>query len=948
MGGVFGGSSTVSVTDKRINSMRIQQSAYGLCQPLVYGKNRVAANMFWYGDFLATAHTTTKKSGGKGGGSVKTKTTTYTYSASMMLGLCENKIRDISTIWRDKEQIVTKAINGTQIKPIDQLGFELFDGDYNPVWGYLVSKHPNQALHYPYLGYVACANYELGGSAVLSNHNFEVISDITFQSKNLFKSDAVRHNKTVAANGVISYTGHGCTNFLPVIPGKKYTLSGRRTRYYYAFFSDAQDSAVISSTLATNSSMPLTITVPAGAKYVVFDLYQSSSMDYSNIQFEKGEVATSYSSYSGSKPDANPADVIEDYVTNPRYGAAPNLDMVNLTEFRDYCAATGLLISPVFTEQRPAHETIAEIVEAVNCAVVPSPEGLKIRSFGDSAVTGNGSTYAPNLTPVYHLTDDDFIGKEEPVRVRRSRDTDAFNHVQIEYANRFNQYNVETVEAKDQANIEMFGLRTQDPVKYDFFCEPKIARHAAQLLLQRRLYVRNEYEFQLGWKYCLLEPMDIVTITDESLGLDQFPVRITRVEEDEDGLLTITAEELAVGSRSAVEYDLQSSNGYQGGNEEPGNVNAPVIFEPPLDLTGGKNQLWIAASGGLNWGGCTVWVSLDNETYEAIGTIYGSARYGTLVSAINASVSSMQVQLNTSSQLFSGTLEEAQVDATLCRVGEEFFSYVNANLDGSGLYTLSGALRGRYGQAIAHNASEPFVRIDRAIFEYDFNPNMIGKQIYLKFTSFNGLEQKEETLDEVAAYDYTVTGGTPPSVKGLSLQSAFVGTSFKVQWQATAGATGYVVQIRSGGVLLRTVETTNTDYSYSMEEAKIDGVQRAYTIRVASKNGSITSSFSELNINNAAPPALTSVYTSAAETSITVTWIPSEVPDLKDYQVWISTTQGFDPETTTPRWTGTENACMITGLSSTTIYYIRVAARDVWKQTSWNYSAEITQVTADG
>ena len=461
MGGVFGGSSTVSVTDKRINSMRIQQSAYGLCQPLVYGKNRVAANMFWYGDFLATAHTTTKKSGGKGGGSVKTKTTTYTYSASMMLGLCENKIRDISTIWRDKEQIVTKAINGIQIKPIDQLGFELFDGDYNPVWGYLVSKHPNQALHYPYLGYVACANYELGGSAVLSNHNFEVISDITFSESN---------------------------------------------------------------------------------------------------------------------HDANPADVIKDYVTNPRYGAAPGLHMADLTEFRDYCTATGLFISPVFTEQRPAHETIAEIVEAVNCAVVPSPEGLKIRSFGDSAVTGNGSTYIPNLTPVYHLTDEDFIGKEEPVRVRRSRDTDAFNHVQIEYANRFNQYNVETVEAKDQANIEMFGLRTQDPVKYDFFCEPKIARHAAQLLLQRRLYVRNEYEFQLGWKYCLLEPMDIVTITDESLGLDQFPVRITRVEEDEDGLLTITAEELAVGSRSAVEYDLQSSNGYQGGNEEPGNVNAPVIF----------------------------------------------------------------------------------------------------------------------------------------------------------------------------------------------------------------------------------------------------------------------------------------------------------------------------------------------------------------------------------
>jgi hypothetical protein len=68
-----------------------------------------------------------------------------------MLGLCENKIKDIGIIWRDKEQIVTKAINGIQLKPIDQLGFELFDGDYNPVWGYLASKHPDQALHYPYL-----------------------------------------------------------------------------------------------------------------------------------------------------------------------------------------------------------------------------------------------------------------------------------------------------------------------------------------------------------------------------------------------------------------------------------------------------------------------------------------------------------------------------------------------------------------------------------------------------------------------------------------------------------------------------------------------------------------------------------------------------------------------------------------------------------------------------
>ncbi|MGQ1193680.1 phage tail protein [Acinetobacter baumannii] len=828
MGGIFG-STTISTSDNRINSMRVQQSAYGLCQPLVYGKNRLAANMFWYGDFSSTAHTTTTKSGGKGG-KTKTSNTTYTYSASLMLGLCETKIRDIGNIWRDKEQIVPKTEGGVQLKPIDQLGFELFDGDQNPVWGYLASMHPDQAVHYPFLGYIACANYDLGGSASLSNHNFEVISDITF-------SDTIH--------------------------------------------------------------------------------------------------------------DANPADVIEDFITNPRYGAAPSLNMADLSEFRTYCAATNLLISPALTEQRAAHEIINEIVEAVNCAIVPSPDGLKIRSYGDTAVSGNGVTFTPDLTPAYHLTDDDFIGDDQPVRVKRSRDTDAFNHCQIEYVNRFNQYNTETVEAKDQANIEMFGLRTQDPVKYDFFCEPKIARHAVQLLLQRKLYVRNEYEFDLGWKYCRLEPMDIVTLTDESLGLDRFPVRITRIEEDQDGLLTVTAEELALGSRSAVEYDLQASNGYQGGNEEPGNVNAPVIFEPPLDLTDGKNQVWVAASGGSNWGGCNVWASLDNTTYEMIGTIYGSARYGQLVAAINASETAMQVQLNTSSQIFSGTSEDAQVNTTLCRVGDEYVSYVDATLNGSGLYTLGGVLRGRFDDALAHNAGESFVRIDKAIFQHEFNSNLIDKTIYLKFTSFNGLQQKEQTLDEVTAYSHTLNGGRPSGVKGLSLQSPFVGSSFKVQWQFAAGAQGYIVQVLSGSTLLRTIETTSAEYTYSMEEAKVDGVQRNYTIRVASKSENGTSTFTDLNISNPVPPILANVYTSATSNSITVSWIPSEVPDLKDYQVWISKNASFDPETLAASWTGTENACTIGNLDSTTTYYIRVAARDVWKPTSWNYSARVTQATLE-
>ena len=62
--------------------------------------------------------------------------------------------------------------------------------------------------------------------------------------------------------------------------------------------------------------------------------------------------------------------------------------------------------------------------------------------------------------------------------------------------------------------------------------------------MQRRLYVRNSYKFKLGWRYALLEPMDIVLISDAALGLSRAAARVTQIEEDQNGELTITAEEI--------------------------------------------------------------------------------------------------------------------------------------------------------------------------------------------------------------------------------------------------------------------------------------------------------------------------------------------------------------------------------------------------------------------
>lgn len=196
--------------------------------------------------------------------------------------------------------------------------------------------------------------------------------------------------------------------------------------------------------------------------------------------------------------------------------------------------------------------------------------------------------YVADNKAVYDLTDDDFIvsGAQDPVKVERKTNADAFNQIQVEYLDRNNDYNVAIAEVKDQANIEQYGLRPKDAIKMHGICDAKVAQKVAQQLLQRALYVRNEYEFKLGWKYCLLEPMDIVTLTDAGLGLNKTPVRITEIEEDEEGVLSIKAEDYPVGVYTVSEYPTQPSLGYSADyNVSPGNAHVPVIFEAPFSTT---------------------------------------------------------------------------------------------------------------------------------------------------------------------------------------------------------------------------------------------------------------------------------------------------------------------------------------------------------------------------
>lgn len=514
--------------------------------------------------------------------------------------------------------------------------------------------------------------------------------------------------------------------------------------------------------------------------------------------------------------DANPRDVAYDLLTSVQYGANfPASRIADLSVYSTYCRAMGLFISPAFSEQQEAQAHLRKIGSLTNSAYVWSEGKLKIVPYGDEALSGNGAIYTPNLTPIYDLTDDDFIvsGSEDPVKCDRKTPADAYNQVQIEYLNRGNAYNVEIAEAKDQANIEKFGLRPQEPVKMHGICDASVARRVAQLLLQRLLYVRNEYEFRLGWKFALLEPMDLVTLTDPGLGLSKTPVRIISIEEDEEGLLTVRAEDYPFGVASATLYPSQAGVGYAANyNAAPGFVATPAFFEPPIELTSTGLEVWCAVSGASSfWGGCRVWASLDGNTYKQVGTVRGGARYGALTGNLAAAPGgSLPVSLaGMGGQLLSGTAQDASLLNTLCWVegagGGEFLAYQTATLTGANAYTLAGLVRGAYGSNSGLKASgAKFVRVDQAIAKSEpLDLSMVGKTIFFKFTSFNVYGGGEQALPDVSAHSYTITGNMlklPPSNVGTA-QFVLEGFGIRISWPAVTDQDLNVNELRTGGTL---------------------------------------------------------------------------------------------------------------------------------------------------
>jgi hypothetical protein len=770
-----------------IRQLRVQSSAYGIVIPLLYGTQRLAANLLWVDGFKA--HESHAHSGSAKGGRVTE--VSFTYTASVILGLCEGPAYSLGFASASRA-------NGSVA--------------YEPgIWKIKKAMFPLPGLGTPHAGF-----WPFSGRGVGSNPGAWPTS---YQLLELWP----------LAQGILVSASPGSPVAADLNAGDGSTIYWSHLYYHFGPGNGDEHLAYPGIAYVAGKNVPL----DSNASLPNFNFPVIGLLPY----FQTYGLAPTHESIF----DADPAQIAVDLLTNAAHGAGfPVASLADwftgANSFSTYCRAAEIFLSPLYDSQRPASQALEELTRQSNSAVVWSEGLLKVIPYGDTELvsTRTGVSYTPDLAvsdPTYSvvgaqinarydLADDDFLRDSadvDPVIITRTPLADTYNTLQVEWLDRQNGYAPSIAEAKDSAGIATGPVRVAPAEQAHAICDQQVARDTAQRYLQRAIAVRNQYKFHLGWEFVLLEPMDVVTLTDATCGLTQTPVRITAIVENEQGTLAIEAEDLPVGVHSIAPYASQVGTGTSVDyNAPPGSMHPPVLFEAPMTLTGGALALLLVVSGGTNWGGCTVWLSEDGAAYRHVAVVDRAGTHGFLVSSLAAqpnpdTVTAPSLALWNAAVLPSQTSDQASALQGILYIGRgdayELVAPTTATFlalaSGMSFYTLPGTkVRGAHQTPItAHTVNDAVALLNDAAVAIPLESRLIGSTVFLKLLPFNTFGAGSPDLSTIDAIPWTITGapllGAVPNV--VNAREAFDDGRASLEWDAVTDPRGAVeYEVRRG------------------------------------------------------------------------------------------------------------------------------------------------------
>lgn len=484
---------------------------------------------------------------------------------------------------------------------------------------------------------------------------------------------------------------------------------------------------------------------------------------------------------------------------------------------------------------------------------------------------------------VAKITSDDFIIENESSGDARSafefkqiQELSVPREIQVNYMNIDSDYVVGVQYARriitsavDSTVLSIPILLTNDK-----------AKQIAETSLYNVWLERETVTFSTNTNYYYLEPSDVIEVTD--YHGQTHTVRIIKKTEGDNGQL----EWEAVKDQRSSYY--RTDKGETPSAQKPKDVafiedveilpmNLPIILDGQQD----QPAYYLAASAKTSgkWNGAVTYKSFDRQTYSMLaeGTFDSSMNttFGICQQALSASecfdfdnFSKIRVILrNPKAELSSRTYDELlDQKVNYALIGEEVVQFAYAELVDTGVYDLSGFIRGLSGtdvNANSHIQSERFVLLDmNKINTIPDNLGSIGSNFWLVGLSIgkNNLSQGDQKM-------FSSSGLTIKPLAPYSFETKLSNGNFFIDWfrraRINAGlinnievpldeqSENYSVEIYSDNTYTTVVNeysTTSSEFTYTttMQTADFGSTQSAIYAKVYQISSRIGKGFASI------------------------------------------------------------------------------------------------------
>lgn len=462
-----------------------------------------------------------------------------------------------------------------------------------------------------------------------------------------------------------------------------------------------------------------------------------------------------------------------------------------------------------------------------------------VESDGQVKFVARGAASAVTV-PQADLAAHDSGEPPAPAQITRSHNLDLPVEVDITYFARENEYQQVTQSSRRQVGNSRMKFAMPLPI----VMTDAVARGTADKTLYALWQERDRIEFQTSREYLPYEPSDVMTVT---IGDASYRVRIERKEEGGNGVMKWEGviEDSSVYTQSANGGSIIAPN-------ETVPLYAQTVVEfldvPLLRDVDDDPGFYVAAAGATTtWRGYQLYQSTDG------GTSYSALANGTAIAAVAVGEAiteladcsrpgmfdeggSVTVAITGGATLSSASRSDVLNGANAAVLGDEVFQFRTATLISSGIYTLTGLLRGRLGTEWAmstHAVGDRFALLDSNLRTIVQDWPKVGASLYYKPVSFG------RTLAATTAETFTNTAIRKKPLAPVHLKAGRDGnggwviewkrrTRFDAPWRDGVDAPlgeaseAYEIDVMNGATVVRTITATTTSASYTAAQEATD------------------------------------------------------------------------------------------------------------------------------